>query len=200
MLTLPMNVMRIALIFGIVLIIGCQGHQEMPLRPDIAAVMDDYTEDFLLTPLHEVFSLEQLAWMLVHREHLSDAINARILDHSTLAIQIAVYLRLETAISVLREKVLTLRDTYGWEGPDYSQPDPWMWETQYPYHRIYIWAIQGIAGAPLHAVIKLTDAERDFLQQKAALARTPESFPDTTGDSQKVDGRAWCAKWLLTLL
>ena len=169
-----MNVIRIALIFSVVLTIGCQGHQEMPLRPDIAKVMDDATADFLLMPLHDVFSLEQLAWMLLHREHLSAVINAHIRGGSTLAIQIAVYLRVETAIAPLRERLLILRDTYGWEGPDYSQPEPWMWGNQYPYHQIYIWAIQGIAGAPLHAVVKLTDAERAFLEQKAALAITPK--------------------------
>ena len=82
----------------------------------------------------------------------------------------AVYLRLESAIRLLREKLLTLRSTYGWEAPDYSTEAPWMWESQYQYHCIYIWAIQGIAQALINEVVKLTPAERKHLREKASRA------------------------------
>ena len=211
----------LVLFFSVVCFIGCQPRQEPPLqipfRSDIVEQMDDVTADFILTPLHDVFSLEQLAWLQVHRHQLSDAVDVEIRGGSTLAIQIAVYLRLETAIPVLRERLLTLRSTYGWEGPDYSTEEPWMWENQYPYHCIYIWAIQGIAQAPVAAVVKLTDAERVALEEKAASARPDKSFrdptaddpleekaagarPDNTANDDLVDGYAWCAKWLLTQL
>ena len=191
----------LCLIFLIFSFIGCcppgVDTPQIPLRVDIAARMDDFTEDWLLTPLHDVFMLEELAWLLVHRQQLSDAINARITGHSTLAIQLAVYLRLESAIPLLREKLLTLRSPYGWEGPDYSTEDPWMWDNQYQYHSIYIWAIQGIAQAPIHEVVKLTSAERKHLREKAARAVPYKTFPDVGDDVDEVDGKAWCAKWLL---
>ena len=172
---------------------------QLPFRLDIVAQMHDVTADFILTPLHNVFSLQQLAWLQVHRHQLSDAVNAEIRGGSTLAIQMAVYLRLETAIGVLRERLLTLRSPYGWEGPDYSTEAPFLWDNQYPYHCIYIWAIQGIAQAPIQHVIKLTDAERDALKAKAAGARPNHSHPDR-GLDDLADDEAWCAKWLLTHL
>ena len=187
------------LFFSAVCFMGCQPQQEplpqIPFRSDIVERMADVTADFILTPLHDVFSLEQLAWLQVHRHQLSDAINVEIRRHSTLAIQMAVYLRLETAIPVLRKRLLTFRGVYGWEGPDYSTEDPWMWDSQYPYHCIYIWAIQGIAQAPVAAVVKLTDAERDKLEEKAAGAKPYNALNDN-----QVDSYAWCAKWLLTQL
>ena len=212
---------RFILFFSVVCFMGCQPRQEPPLqipfRSDIIAQMDSATADFLLIPLHDVFNLKQLAWLQVHRHQLSDAINAEIRGGSTLAIQMAVYLRLETAIPVLRERLLKLRSNYGWEGPDYSTEEAFMSEYQYPYHRIYIWAIQGIAQSPVSTVVKLTDAERSALEEKAAGARPDKSFRDPTADDyfQKkaagarsdnttnddlVDGYAWCAKWLLTQL
>lgn len=112
----------------------------------------------------------------------------------------AVYLRLETAIPMLREKLLTLQSMIGSEGPDYSTPDPWMWENHYPYHQIYIWAIQGIAQAPVAEVVRLTAAERGTLKAKAAGARPYKSWPRLTKDDLRVDSKAWCAKWLLTQL
>ena len=209
------------LFFSVVCFTGCQSRQEPPLqipfRSDIVEQMDDVTADFILPPLHDVFSLEQLAWLQVHRHQLSDAVNVEIRGGSTLAIQMAVYLRLETAIPVLRERLLTLGDVYRREGPDYSTEEPWMWDNQYPYHSIYIWAIQGIAQAPVSEVVKLTDAERAALEAKAAGARPDKSFrdptadppleekaagtsPDNTANDDLVDGYAWCAKWLLTQL
>ena len=190
---------RLAFCFIIVCLIGCQPLQEPPLqipfRSDIVAQMDDVTADFLLTPLHDVFSLDQLAWLQVHRHQLSEAVNVEIRGNSTLAIQMAVYLRLETAIPVLRERLLKLQSTYGWEGPDYSTEDPYMWDNQYPYHCIYIWAIQGIAQAPVAAVVKLTPIERQYLNRRALKAA-----PDVGDPYKMVDGQAWCAKWLLTHL
>ena len=61
---------RLILIFSVLWIIGCQLWQEqppqIPFRSDIAERMDDVTADFILTPLHDVFSLKQLAWLQVH--------------------------------------------------------------------------------------------------------------------------------------
>ena len=188
-----------------VLIMGCHpgvetpAPQQIPFRSDIAERMAVVPAHFLLMSLHDIFALEQLAWLQVHRHQLSDAINTEIRRGSTLAIQMAVYLRLETAMPVLRERLLTLRSTLMWEGNDYSTEAAFMWESQYPLHSIYIWAIVGIAQAPLSEVIKLTEAERATLEAKAAGARPYNAFPSTTND-EWVDGHAWCAKWLLTQL
>lgn len=189
----------LVLFFSVVCFMGCQPRQDpppqRPFRADIVAHMDAVIADFLLTPLHDVFSLEQLAWLQVHRHQLSDAVNVEIRGGSTLAIQMAVYLRLETAIPVLRERLLKLQSTYMWEGPDYSTEEPFMRENQYPYHRIYIWTIQGIAQAPVAAVVKLTPIERQYLNRRASKAA-----PDVGDAYNTVDGQAWCAKWLLTQL
>lgn len=95
-------------------------------------------------------------------------------------------------------KVLTLQSMIDSEGPDYSTPDPWMWENHYPYHQIYIWAIQGIVQAPVAEVVRLTAAERDALKAKAAGARPYKSWPRLTKNDLRIDSKAWCAKWLLT--
>lgn len=187
------------LFFSVVYFIGCQPQQEpppqIPFRSDIIEQIADVTADFILTPLHDVFNLDQLAWLQVHRHQLSDAVNVEIRGGSTLAIQMSVYLRLETAIPVLRERLLKLRSNYGWEGPNYSTEEAFMSEYQYPYHRIYIWAIQGIAQAPVTAVVKLTPIERQYLNRRASKAA-----PDVGAPYKIVDGQAWCAKWLLTQL
>lgn len=187
------------LFFCVVCFMACQLRQEalpeIPFRSDIIEQMADVTADFILTPLHDVFNLDQLAWLQVHRHQLSDAVNVEIRGGSTLAIQMAVYLRLETAIPVLRERLLKLRSNYGWEGPNYSTEEAFMSEYQYPYHRIYIWAIQGIAQAPVAAVVKLTPIERQYLNRRASKAA-----PDVGDPYKMVDGQAWCAKWLLTQL
>ena len=192
------------LFLSIVCFMGCQPQQEptlqIPFRSDIVEVMDAAIADFLLLPLHDVFSLEQLAWLQVHRHQLSEAINVEVRGGSTLAIQMAVYLRLQTVLPVLRERVLKLRSNYGWEGPDYSTEEAYMNAGQYPYHLIYIWAIQGIAQAPVAEVVRLTAAERDALKAKAAGARPYKSWPRLAKDNLRIDGKAWCAKWLLTHL
>ena len=184
-------------------VFGCQAQQErpaeIPFRSDIAERIAVVPADFTLMPLHDVFTLEQLAWLQVHRHQLSDAVNAEIRRGSTLAIQMAVYLHLETAVPVLRERLLTLRGTYMWEGHDYSTEAAFMWESQYPWHSIYIWAIVGIAQVPLSEGIKLTDAERATLEAKAADAKPYNARPFPTND-EWVGGHAWCAKWLLTQL
>lgn len=188
-----------------ILIMGCHPGvetsvpQQIPFRSDIAERMAVVPADFTLMPLHDVFTLEQLAWLQVHRHQLPDAANAEIRGGSTLAIQMVVYLRLEASMPVLREKLLTLRNTYMWEGDDYSTEAAFMAESQYPWHSIYIWAIVGVAQAPLSEVIKLTDAERATLEAKAAGARPFNTFPFPR-DDKWVDGHAWCAKWLLTQL
>ena len=121
---------------------------QIPLRSDVQEVLSAQTSGWLLSSLHEIFTLEQLDWLLAHRLAVSESVRLQV-RQSTVGIQLAVFLRVESALPVLRDMLLTLRGVRQWEGPDYSTPDPYLWDNHYPYQCIYIWAIQGIALKPV---------------------------------------------------
>jgi hypothetical protein len=141
--------------------------------------------------IEQVFSssdLEKLA-------QYSESIQPLVLDglkHSggTHAAFIAGYLQYTKALPILREKLLTLRYPYFWEGSwNYTREDDILNDDQYQYHVAYIHAIERITGKAVKDVITLTPTEIQRLRHQANAARIEE------GQSEN-----YCTKWLLNKL
>ena len=153
--------------------------------------------DFLIESVDDVFTAEELDWCKNNKDEMENLLIQYIDQGSTSAALLAGYLRLDSAIKPLRSKLLMLRSAHGWEGPDYSKEEPWLWRSQYPYHNIYINAIEQITQQPIHESIKLTPHEYNALQRESRRAVAYDSFPDAGENPPYIDGKAWCAKWLL---
>lgn len=190
------DIQRLSFIFLVMLLWGCGSPAvdppQIPLRSDIEAALSEWTSDWILSPPHDIFTFEQLDWLLAHRLEVSEAVTSRV-RQSTAGIQLVVFLRVESAVPVLRDMLLTLRRVRKWEGPDYSTPDPYLLDNHYPYQCIYIWAIQEISLKPVAEVVALTSTERAYLRKKASNA-VVERHDGT------FDDHAWNAKWLLLKL
>ncbi len=196
------NTMKCVTILLLLMLIisGCSGHKQ-PTVDYVTEVLDLALKlsfyDFLIESVDEHFTAQELAWFEKNKSAVGHLIIKYIDQGSTSAALLAGYLRLDSAIKPLRYKLLKMRDTYGWEGHDYSKEEAWLDSGQYPYHNIYIDAIEQITQKPIHETIKLTPAEYNSLQQYSRRAVTYDSHPDVGDNPPYIDGKAWCAKWLL---
>lgn len=157
-------------------------------------ISSETSTDWVLTPIEERFTEHELKWLRENRNGIQMQIVDYIRDGSVPAIQIAEHLKLKSALPILKEKLLTLREPYGWEGPDYSKEESYLFDEQYPYHQLYIHTIQEISGLPIHKAASLTSQEKAGLTQIAEKARL---------DGIRIGGEhpeAWCARWLLRKL
>lgn len=188
------------LILLILIITGCSGHK-LPEADYVTEVLDLALKlsyyDFLIESVDDVFTDQELDWFENNKRAVENLITKYIDEGSTSAALLAGYLRLDSAIKPLRYKLLNMRGAYGWEGPDYSKEEAWLLSSQYPYHNIYIDAIEQITQKPIHEAIKLTPSEYNSLQQYSRRAVTYDSHPDVGDNPPYIDGKAWCAKWLL---
>lgn len=196
--------MRYITIFLLLVVLGCAGHKQpaadymttealkLGLRLNIS--------DFVINPVESYFTPQELDWFEANKSEAQDIIIEYIYQNSTPAVMLAGYLRLDAALEPLRFKFLTLRNTYGFEGPDYTQEEAWLGDFQYPYHTIYIDAIERITQKPIHESIQLTPDEYNYLLVYSELALTYDSHPDVGPNPPSIDRKAWCAQWLLIKL
>ncbi|MDE0317931.1 MAG: hypothetical protein OXM61_23880 [Candidatus Poribacteria bacterium] len=195
--------MKPVAILLLLIMIGCSGHKQ-PEADYVVEVLDLALKlsyyDFAIDPVDEYFSPQELDWFVKNRSAAENIIVNYVDRGSTSAILLAGYLRLDSALKPLRRQLLKLRGPYGWEGPDYSKEEAWLYSGQYPYHNIYIDAIERITQKPIHESIKLTPSEYNSLQRESRRARTFDTFPDVGNSPPYIDGNAWCAKWLLIQL
>jgi hypothetical protein len=128
--------------------------------------------DFRL-PFEEAFTVEDLSTLPAHRlfiERLAyDALNRQ---HSIWAARLAARLHITNCIDLLRPRILDPQEPYGWEGPDYSNPESFLQDRQFMYATTYVEAIQELSGQTLRQTLALTAQEWDRLQ---ALASNPAS-------------------------
>ena len=195
---------RVTILLLLMLIIsGCSG-RKLPEADYVTEVLDLALKlgfyDFLIESVDEHFTTQELDWFENNKSAVENLITQYIDRGSTSAALLAGYLRLDAAIKPLRRKLLMLRDTYGWEGHDYSKEEAWLDSGQYPYHNIYIDAIEQITQKPIHESIKLTPSEYNNLQSESRRAVTYDSHPDVGDNPPYISGKAWCAKWLLIQL
>ncbi len=195
--------MKFVAILLLLIVMGCSGHKQ-PETDYVVEVLDLALKlsyyDFAIGPVDEYFSSQELDWFVKNRSAAENIIIKYVDQGSTSAILLAGYLRLDSALKPLRRQLLKLRDAYGYEGPDYSKEEAWLYNGQYPYHTIYIDAIERITQKPIHESIKLTPSEYNNLQRESRRAKAYDTFPDAGDNPPYVDGKAWCAKWLLIQL
>ena len=140
------------------------------------------------------FSSEEIKRMHRQIDSVEDYVNDCLEKGELGAAAVAAYFRLEACLPFLREALLTDRYFYGWEGPDYSKDEAYLIDDQYPHHRMYIAAIEGITGKPLAESVKLTASEKQALLHEAALA---EQISDA---DWSLKAQAMRARWLLLKL
>ncbi|MFQ6008326.1 MAG: hypothetical protein ACE5K8_05165 [Candidatus Zixiibacteriota bacterium] len=178
-----------AFIIMLVSVFSCSNRHagEAKLPPILKAKMT--STDWVLIPIEERFTTQELEWLQKNKNSIQNELVDSIKNGSIPAIQVAEHLKLESVLPVLREKLLILRHPYGFEGPDYSKEESYLFDDQYPYHKIYIHAIEKISGLPISKAVSLTGQEKAWLIEMANGAKI---------DSGPLE--AWCAKWLLTKL
>ena len=202
--------MRFITIFFLLIAVGCVGHKHPKVEFMIAEPVDYMTiealklglrlntRDFAIDPVEVYFTPQELNWFETNKSEVDDIIIDYIYQDSTPAVMLAGYLALDSAMEALRFKLLILRRPYVMEGLDYTTENAWLDDIQYPYHTIYIDAIERITGKPIHAAIKLTPSEYNILQQYAKRAFVMDE--DGKSPYKVMDQQAWCAKWLLIQL
>ena len=196
--------MRFITIFLLLIVVGCVTYK-LPTVEYMIADPVDYmriealklglrlnTRDFAIDPVEVYFTPHELNWFETNKSEVDDIIIDYIYQDSTPAVMLAGYLALDSAMEALRFKLLILRRPYGMEGLDYTTEEAWLDDIQYPYHTIYIDAIERITGKPIHAAIKLTPSEYDLLQQYAKRAFVVDE--DGEFPYKVMDQQAWCAK------
>jgi hypothetical protein len=52
-----------------------------------------------------------------------------------------------------------MRRCYGWEGPDYTDPESYLMDDQYPYSTEYVDAIESLTGKPISLSLALAPRE-----------------------------------------
>jgi hypothetical protein len=86
------------------------------------------------------------------------------LDSSYSWVYLAAYLRLPSAVPVLKQHLIYNEAFYGWEGGDYTQIERYLEDPQYPYQMADLRAIELITGKPVHEAIDLSEKEHDYLK------------------------------------
>ncbi|NTW51639.1 MAG: hypothetical protein HGB22_03525 [Chlorobiaceae bacterium] len=103
---------------------------------------------------------------------------------------LSAFLRYESAVPIIKKKLIGCESIYGWEGPDYSKIETWLVDAQYPYQMACINAIEYITHKPVGQSISLTKKERSDLIARAKKCRTK--------NIDKADFMRYCsAYWLL---
>jgi hypothetical protein len=83
-------------------------------------------------------------------------------------VYLSTFLEYESALPVIRERLLQCSRIYKWEGPNYYLLESYLLDDQYVYQRIYIRAIEYIAKQDIRAAIALTETEYPILFEKYA--------------------------------
>lgn len=198
-----MNPLRLTTLLLLLITVGCSGQKQLDPHNvvevlNLASKLGYY--DSVIGRVDEVFTPQELDWFENNKIAATPILIKYIEQGSTPAVLLAGYLRLEAAREPLRHKLLMLRGVYGWEGPDYSKAEAWLLDSQYPYHNLYINAIEQITQKPIHEAIKLTPAEYNSLQWESRNTVTYDTHPDVGENPPYINDKAWCAKWLLIQL
>ncbi|HWR01657.1 MAG TPA: hypothetical protein VN371_07300 [Chlorobaculum sp.] len=137
------------------------------------------------------FRIDQERLRLIARygKELEPLIVARI-EEDYGWLYLSAFLRYESAVPIIKKKLLENQSIYGWEGPDYSKMYTYLTDAQYPYQMACINAIEYITGKPVSQSIRLTNKERHDLNARAKKC--------TSTNIDTADFARYCsARWLL---
>ena len=86
-------------------------------------------------------------------------------EDSVWGAKLAAHFGIKELLPLLRSHFFTPKRCYGWEGPDYSNPESYLLDEQYMYSLTYLEAIQKIAGKSIN------EAMRPDAQESALIVR-----------------------------
>lgn len=133
-----------------------------------------FNTDFAVDTVEREFTEAELAVMAAHLGPVVQMIERALgVQQSVGGAMLAGHFELEAMLRLLRGHFLTPSRAYGWEGPDYSDPESWLLDEQYVYDIHYLEAIERITGKPIHEAIELTDAERRRIDELASVEGQP---------------------------
>ena len=166
-----------------------------PARPAVLRVLDEKAH-LLAGPETEsasdAFSPDELALMRKEIATVRPVVLRELKNGNHGYAHLALALKLDEALPLMRKNLLLDRYFYGWEGPDYSIQEAYLRDEQYTHHLVYINAISALTGEPIAEAIGLTEDEAKALE---ADARKANLAPDNVHR-----GKYFCAKWLLAKL
>lgn len=158
-----------------------------------------YSQDFAVYPVEKWFTREELR---VLRQHLpateSMVTEALGLQDSVGGARLALYFGITNAVPLLRSHLLNPRPCYGWEGPDYSDPENYLTDNQYPYSIEYLDAMESLTGKPMSETMNLRSHEAEgirawtkdpgsefynwaiWMQRKLGMTMKPNQAPEDT--------------------
>lgn len=125
----------------------------------------DYSDILKGTFLFQIDS-SKIKQIVKFKKELEPDIISRI-DSAYSWVYLAAFLRYNAAVPKLKEKLLQCDKFYGWEGPDYSKLDEYMYDGQYCYQMAYINAIEYITQKSIKQAIILSKEELMALQNRA---------------------------------
>ena len=126
-----------------------------------------YSPDFLGPDVEERFSRDELRTLEHHLPALSSMIEAALGLHDSVGgAKMAAYFSLSNTniLRLIRFRILESRNVYGWEGPDYSDPENYLTDDQYPYSIEYLQAMESLAGQPIWQALTLQPRELQMIQ------------------------------------
>jgi len=164
-------------------------------RPAVLRVLDEKAH-LLSCPGTEsaadVFSVDELALMRKEIATVRPVVLRELKNGNHGYAHLALVLKLDEALPLMRKNLLRDRYFYGWEGPDYSKEEAFLRDEQYTHHNAYINAISGITGKPIAEAVSLTASEARILEAEARKA--------TLAPDNAYKYSYFCAKWLLSKL
>ena len=119
-------------------------------------------------PVTKMFSGQDLEILRRNLPSLITMVEAALgTGNSVGGAKLAGHFKASKVIPLLRQHLLMPQRTYGWEGPDYSKPESYLFDEQYQYSMAYLQAIEDISGKPIHQAVNLIPAEIEGLDKYA---------------------------------
>ena len=168
--------------FSILLLTGCATTSTSARQQDRAMVAATFSKAATLIFLHDFaidepvtreFSASELTMLREQLQYLVPMIDQGLdCSGNVWAAKLAGHFKMQNTLPALRAQLLEPRACYGWEGPDYSVPESYLADMQYPYSIEYLRAIEQITGKPVGKTVILSTEERKTIDQ---LTENPDS-------------------------
>lgn len=130
-----------------------------------------YSPDFIGRDVEETFTRDEVRVLKQHLPALQSMIETTLgLQDSAGGARLAAHFSLANTniLRLIRCHILEPRNCYGWEGPDYSIPENYLTDNQYPYSIQYLDAMESLAGKPIWQTITLQPRELQMIQGYAS--------------------------------
>lgn len=123
-----------------------------------------YDQDFIQDSPGYTFTEVELEYLESRKDLLLEMIQQALMNGPSVGgADFVGHFRLYDAASRLRARFFEPGIAYGWEGPDYSDPEAILGDNQYVFHHRYYNALHALYGDDLIAELGVTDAEMETI-------------------------------------